>query len=101
MGDREGESSALGNLGIAFAELGETHRAIQSYERILLIHREIGDRRGEAADLWNMSLSLDYLGERAQAIQHAEEALIIYEQIEDPIVEKVRARLAAWRDAGT
>ena len=31
--DREGEGAALGNLGIAYADLGETRRAIQFYEQ--------------------------------------------------------------------
>ncbi len=45
--DREGEGDALGNLGIAYANLGETRRAIQFYEQALAHDREIGDRRGE------------------------------------------------------
>ena len=96
--DRRGEGNALGNLGIAYAELGENCRAIQFYEQALLIRREIGDRRGEGTALWNMSLALNQLGERAQAIHNAEQALIIYEQIEDPNAAKVRAQLAAWRE---
>ena len=54
--DRAGEGVALGNLGIAYAALGETRRAIQFYEQQLAIVREIGDRRGEGNDLatWAM-----------------------------------------------
>ena len=40
----------LGNLGLAYADLGETRRAIEFYEQALAIAREIGDRRGEGAD---------------------------------------------------
>ena len=64
IGDRRGEGNALGNLGLAYADLSETHRAIQFYEQQLVIVREIGDRRGEGAALHNMSLALDQLGER-------------------------------------
>jgi tetratricopeptide (TPR) repeat protein len=95
---REGEGVALGNLGTAYADLGDTRRAIQFLEQALLIDREIGDRRGESTDLWNISLALDQLGERAQAIQYAEKALSIREQIEDPRTAKVRAQLAVWRE---
>jgi tetratricopeptide (TPR) repeat protein len=98
IGDRRGEGNALGNLGNAYADLGETGRAIQFFEQRLTIAREIGDRRGEGAALWNMSLALDQLGERTQAIHHAEQALTIYEQIEDPYAAKVREQLAAWRE---
>ena len=98
IGDRRGEGNALCNLGIVYANLGETRRAIQFLEQYLTIAREIGYRRGEGNALWNMSLALDQLGEHAQAIQHAGQALTIYEQIEDPRAAKVRAKLAAWRE---
>ena len=98
IGDRRGEGNALGNLGVAYKNLGDTHRAIQFYEQYLAITREIGDRRGEGIALLNISLTLDRLGKSAQAILHAEQALTILEQIEDPNAPKVRAQLAAWRE---
>ena len=98
IGDRRYEGITLGNLGLIYANLGKLAWAMQFYEKALLIDRELGDRRSEGTDLWNMSLALDHLGERAQAIRHAEQALTIYEQIEDPYAEKVRAKLATWRD---
>jgi tetratricopeptide (TPR) repeat protein len=97
IGDRRGEGNALGNLGTAYADLGETRRAIQFHEQQLTIVREIDNRHGEGNALWNMSLELDQLGERNQAIQHAEQALTIFEQIEAPAAAKVRAKLAEWR----
>ncbi len=96
--DRKMEAVALGYLGLTYATLGETNRAIEFYQQRLTIEREIGDRRGEGGALWNMSLALDELGERAQAIHHAEQALTIFEQIEDPNTAKVRAKLAEWRE---
>jgi tetratricopeptide (TPR) repeat protein len=47
IGDRYSEGNALGNLGLAYAHLGETSRAIEYFELSLTIAREIGDRRGE------------------------------------------------------
>src|SRR5205807_2248468 len=93
------EGNALGNLGLAHANLGESRRAIEFYEQALLIDREIGDRVGEATGLWNMSLSLNKLGERVQAITCAEQALTVYEQIEAPYAARVRAQVAKWRTA--
>ncbi|MBI3241902.1 MAG: tetratricopeptide repeat protein [Chloroflexi bacterium] len=98
IGDRRGEGQDLGSLGIAYYNLGETRKAIEFYEQHLTIAREIGDRRGESIALWNMSLALDKLGERTQAIAQAEAALKIKEEIEDPWAEKVRKRLAEWRE---
>ncbi|MGH9848776.1 MAG: ATP-binding protein, partial [Blastocatellia bacterium] len=94
---RDHEGVALGNLGVAWKDLGETRKAIEFYEQAIAIAREIGDRRGEGIALWNLSLSLDELGERAQAIALAEAALAIHEAIEDPWTEKVRQQLAEWR----
>jgi len=44
---RRGEGADLGNLGAAYADLGEPRRAIEYYEAALAIARAIGDRRGE------------------------------------------------------
>jgi len=87
----------LGNLGNAYADLGETRKAIEYYEQILIIHREIGDRRGEGADLWNMSLAFDKLGERNKAIEYAEISLKIKDEIEAPNAGEVRKQLEEWK----
>jgi hypothetical protein len=44
-GDRRGEDGALGNLGNAYAALGETRRAIEHYEQSLAIGHAISDPR--------------------------------------------------------
>ena len=47
IGDRAGKGHDLGNLGNCYAGLGQTARAIESYEQALVIAREIGDRLGK------------------------------------------------------
>jgi tetratricopeptide (TPR) repeat protein len=79
--DRQGEGAALGNLGLAYADLGETRRAIQFFEQALLIDREIGDRPGEGAALGNLGLAYKNLGETRRAIQFNEQALPILREI--------------------
>jgi tetratricopeptide (TPR) repeat protein len=74
---RKYEGAALGNLGIAYAELGETQRAIQFYEQQLPIIHELGDRRGEGAALGNLGIAYAELGETQRAIQFYERALLI------------------------
>jgi len=96
--DRVSESVSLGNLGLAYAALGETRKAIEFYEQHLTIARVIGDRRSEGNSLFNMSLSLDKLGERAKAVECAEAALKIYEEIESPYAQKAREWLAELRN---
>jgi tetratricopeptide (TPR) repeat protein len=83
IGDRRGEGNALGSLGIAYGDLGETRKAIEHYEQQLLIAREIGDRRGEGAALGNLGLDYANLGETRKAIEHYEQQLLIVREIGD------------------
>lgn len=80
---RAGEFFTLGNLGRAYADLGETHRAIQFHEQALTIGREIGDRKGEGTALNNLGFSYTNLGEMQLAIQFHERALIINRELGD------------------
>jgi tetratricopeptide (TPR) repeat protein len=45
IGDRRGEGSTLGNLGTAYAHLGQVERAIGILEQALRIGQEITDPR--------------------------------------------------------
>lgn len=87
----------MGNLGNAHANLGETRKAIEHYEKALAIFREIWDRRGEGNALWNTSLAQECLGKRSEAVKLAREALAIFEQIESPDADRVRRQLAEWQ----
>ncbi len=98
--DRSNEGMILGNMGLAYAALGETRRAIDFYEQQLVITREIGDRRGEGNALFNKSQELKKLGNRVQAIADTEAALEIYEQIESPYAANAREQLDEWRGEG-
>jgi tetratricopeptide (TPR) repeat protein len=91
IGDRRGEGNALGNLGNAYADLGETRKAIDYYEQDLAIARAIGDRRGEGSALTNMGLALRTTDAEA-AREKLRQALAIFAAIEDPNA----ARVAAW-----
>ena len=67
----------LGNLGIAYADLGQVEQAIEHYQQALEIAREIGDRRGEGNCLGNLGIAYADLGQVEQAIQHYQQALEI------------------------
>jgi len=81
--DRAAEGVHLGNLGLAYAALGETRRAIEFYEQRLTIAREIGDRRGEGSALSNLGNAYANLGETRRAIEFYEQALVITREIGD------------------
>ena len=66
-GDRRGEAADLGNLGLAYADPGDTRRAIEYHEQALAIDREIGDRRGEAIASWNLGLLYNDQGDLRRA----------------------------------
>ncbi|HHS97440.1 MAG TPA: tetratricopeptide repeat-containing protein, partial [Chloroflexi bacterium] len=90
IGDRRGEGIHLGNLGNAWADLGEVRKAIDYYEQALAIAREIGDRRGEGNRLVNMGLAYWELGDLERARRLWRRALEILEAIEDPYAPTVR-----------
>ncbi len=97
IGDRRGEGNALGNLGSAHANLGDTRKAVEFQEQALVIDREIGDRRGEGTDSFNLALKLWRLGERARALQLMETAWKIFTAIESPNAERAGELLQKWR----
>jgi len=61
IGDRRGEGNHLGNLGSAYAALGEVKRARESWQQSLAIFEEIGDSRSERVREW-----LEELDKRSQ-----------------------------------
>ena len=48
--NREAEGAHLGNLGLAYKNLGDARKAIEFYEQALVIDREI---RELSTDFWN------------------------------------------------
>jgi tetratricopeptide (TPR) repeat protein len=77
------EGNALGNLGSAYADLGNVRKAIEYHEQALVIDREISDRRGEGRDLSNQGSAYYRLGEARKAIDFYEQALVILREIGD------------------
>ena len=80
---KEAEGAHLGNLGIAYRNLGEPRKAIEYHEQALAIAREIGDRRNEGVWLGNLGLAYADLGEPRKAIEFYEQALKIFKEIGD------------------
>jgi tetratricopeptide (TPR) repeat protein len=83
LGDRGGEGAALGNLGLAWADLGEAKKATGFYEQQLVIAREIGDRGGEGNALGNLGNAWADLGEAKKATGFYEQQLVIAREIGD------------------
>ncbi|HZT57358.1 MAG TPA: tetratricopeptide repeat protein [Pyrinomonadaceae bacterium] len=81
--DRASEGRHLGNLGVAYAALGETRRAVEFHEQLLAIAREIGDRHGEGNALGNLGVAYADLGETRRAVEFYEQQLVIVREIGD------------------
>jgi tetratricopeptide (TPR) repeat protein len=81
--DRKAEGNHLGNLGMAYDDLGETQKAFEFYEHRLKIAWEIGDRRGEGNVLGNMGNAYANLGEIQKAIKFFEHRLEVAREIGD------------------
>lgn len=75
--DKTLQSVNFGNLGNAYSDLGEIHRAIEYYEQALAIAREIHDQRNESNWLGNLGLAYRNLGETQRAVEYFEQALKI------------------------
>ncbi len=95
LGNRAAEGRHMGNLGLAYADLGEKRRAIEYYEQALAISREICEastagspqwtagRRAEGNSLGSLGNAHAALGRARQAIEHYEQALAIAREIGD------------------
>ena len=70
LGNRRIECAALGNLGNAWADLGEPRRTIEHGEQALAIARELGDRGSEGAGLTSLAKAWWLLGEPRRAIEY-------------------------------
>jgi tetratricopeptide (TPR) repeat protein len=81
--DRKAESYHLGNLGMAYKNLGEFRRAIDLCEQMLAIARDIGDRRGTGNAFGNLGLAYAALGEPRRAIEFFEQWLTIARDLDD------------------
>jgi tetratricopeptide (TPR) repeat protein len=83
VGDRPAEECAHGNLGNAYASLGDVRRAIEFHKQALVFSHAIGDRRGEGTALGNLGLAYADLGDARRAIEFHEQALGIARKIGD------------------
>ena len=81
--DADLRQNHVGNLGLAYSDLGEVVKAIGYYEQALSIAREIGNRSGEGAWLGNLGNAYSALGEVDKAIGYYEQALSIARGIGD------------------
>ena len=83
MQHRRVEAIALGNIGVAYAELGETSNAIASFEQQLEIVRASDDRRAEGNALGGLGGAYLAIGSIREAIEYYQLSLEIMREDRD------------------
>jgi tetratricopeptide (TPR) repeat protein len=79
--DRASEGLHLGDLGLAYTDLGEPRRAIEFHEQRLVIAREIDNRLEEGNALGSLGNAYADLGETRRAAEFHEQSLLIARQV--------------------
>ena len=74
IGDRQGEQTSLGNLGLIAEIMGDLDEAERLLKESLSITREIGNRHGEASSLDNLGLIAGRRGDLDKAERLHKEA---------------------------
>jgi tetratricopeptide (TPR) repeat protein len=95
--DKTLEGVHLGNLGLAYADLGEPRKAIEHYEQALKISREIGDRRGESHRCWNLGLEHEKAGDLQRAADLMQICVDFEREIGHPDAKKDADRIESVR----
>lgn len=78
-GDRAGEKNALSALGLTYARLGQTQKAIHYFQKQLEIVRELADKEEECGLLANLGDAFAIAGNIDQAKQYYQEQLALAE----------------------
>lgn len=87
LGDQRSEGSALGNLGVAYKNQGELHRAIDYYEQSLTLARQLGDHLNEGKVLGYLGNAYSDAGRADLAIACCEQSLTLARAVGERRVE--------------
>ena len=83
IGNKKGEASSYGNLGIVFQSVGEYGKAEEYFQKALAIRKEIGDKKGEASSYGNLGTVFQSVSEYGKAEEYLQKALAIRKEIGD------------------
>ncbi|GAA0641797.1 BTAD domain-containing putative transcriptional regulator [Kutzneria viridogrisea] len=74
-GDRLGEATVLGNLGLDHWRLGRYREALEVLQQTLAVYRELGEPAREARTRWGIGLLMTHLGQYREALAQSRIAL--------------------------
>ncbi|MEW5860481.1 MAG: tetratricopeptide repeat protein [Cyanobacteriota bacterium] len=81
--DRQGEGTALANLGNVYYSLQAYAKSIELHQQSLAIAREIVDRTLEAKNLRHLGSAYSALGQHPQAIEYLQQSLAVAREIKN------------------
>jgi tetratricopeptide (TPR) repeat protein len=79
--DRNGEATALNNLGLAYGALSQYDQAISYYQQALPIYQQVKNRDGEATALNNLGIAYSSLSQSDKAIVFYKQSINVSESI--------------------
>lgn len=80
---KEAEADRRVEQGIEQSKRSQFEVAIESWQRALMLYKEIKNRRGEGQVLGNLGSAYNYLGQYPQAVDHHQQSLSIKKEIRD------------------
>jgi len=83
LGDKQGISKALNNIGVVYHDRGEWGPALEYFEKNLTISEELGDKQGISATLNNIGVVYCNRGEWGRALEYYEKNLTISKELGD------------------
>jgi len=87
--DRQGEGTALGNLGSAYRSQGQYEQAIAHYQQTLTVARQLGDMRSEGTTLCALGNVYSSLGQHKEAGDYYQQALTLARKTDDTVCEGI------------
>lgn len=81
--NRVAEADRLRLLGIRQYRAQQFKSAVDSWQKALIVYREIKDRAGEAKSLHNLGLGHNLIGLHQKAIAFLQESLVISRELKD------------------
>ncbi len=81
--DRKAEAEKLLKVGVQYYQQSQFRAALETFQKALVLFRQINDRRGEGTTLNNIGLIYDSLGQYPKALEFYQQALVIRKEIGD------------------
>ncbi|MCD8485620.1 MAG: CHAT domain-containing protein [Desertifilum sp.] len=85
-----GEATTLNNIGELYSRIGQPQQALNYYNQVLPIVREVNDRRGEATTLSNIGLVYRIINQPTQAIARWQESVEITLEMRGGLLQENR-----------